>query len=54
MKYNILAEKSYAFSVRATRMYQYLLHTKKEYILSKQFVRAATSIGASVEEAIGA
>jgi four helix bundle protein len=54
LKYNILAEKSYAFSVRATRMYQYLLRSEKEYILSKQFVRAATSIGANIEEAIGA
>ena len=54
MKYNILAEKSYAFSVRATRMYQYLLREKREFMLSKQFVRAATSIGANIEEAIGA
>ena len=54
MKYNILAEKSYSFSVRATKMYQYLLFKKKEYVLSKQFVRAATSIGANIEEAIGA
>jgi four helix bundle protein len=54
MKYNILAEKSFAFSLRATRMYQYLLREKKEYVLSKQFVRAATSIGANIEEAIGA
>ena len=54
MKYNILAEKSFTFSLRATRMYQYLLREKKEYVLSKQFIRAATSIGANIEEAIGA
>ncbi len=54
MKYNILAEKSYAFSLRATRMYQYLLREKREFILSKQFERAATSIGANIEEGIGA
>ncbi len=35
-------------------MHQYLLRSKKEYILSKQFVRAATSICANIEEAIGA
>jgi four helix bundle protein len=53
MKYNILLDKGFAFSVRAIRMYQFLLK-KKEFVLSKQFVRSATGIGANNEEAVGA
>ena len=34
-------------------LYKTILREKKEYVLSKQFVRSATSIGANVEEAIG-
>jgi four helix bundle protein len=30
-----------------------LLEDKKEFVLSKQFLRCATSIGANVEESIG-
>jgi four helix bundle protein len=45
--------KSYAFAVRIVRLYQHLVATKKEYVLSKQVLRAGTSIGANVEEAIG-
>ena len=44
-------EKSFAFSVRAVRAYQHLASEKKEYVLSKQFLRSATSIGANVHEA---
>ena len=43
--------KSFAFSVRAVRAYQHLASEKKEYVLSKQFLRSATSIGANVHEA---
>lgn len=53
MKENVIQEKSYDFSVRAVQL-GYDLIEKKEYILSKQFIRSATSIGANVEEAIGA
>ena len=35
-------------------MYKYLIESKKEFVLSKQLLRSATSIGANVEEAIGA
>ena len=53
MKNNILQEKSYAFALRIIETYQYLCNDKKEYVLSKQLLRAGTSIGANVEEAIG-
>jgi four helix bundle protein len=46
--------KSFAFAVRAVKAYQYLIKERKEYVLSRQFLRSGTSIGANVEEAIGA
>ena len=51
MRENVILEKSFAFSVRAVRAYQHLASEKKEYVLSKQFLRSATSIGANVHEA---
>ena len=53
MKENILLEKSFAFSVRVVNAYKYLLREHKEYVLSKQFLRSGTSIGANAEEAVG-
>jgi four helix bundle protein len=47
---NILQEKSYAFALRAVRLYQYLTEQKKEYVLSKQLLRSGTAIGALVRE----
>lgn len=54
MTENIVQTKSYAFAVRIVRLYQHLVGEKKEYTLSKQVLRSGTSIGANVEEAIGA
>lgn len=51
---NPLKDKSYAFALRSIKLYQFLQKERKEYILSKQYLRSATSIGANVEEAIGA
>ena len=53
MKENVVQIKSYQFAVRIVKLYQYFLEQKKEYILSRQLVKAGTSIGANVEEAIG-
>ena len=53
-KDNVLQSKSFSFAVRVVKAYQYLVKTKSEYVLSKQFLRSGTSIGANVEEAIGA
>ncbi len=50
---NIVQEKSFAFAVRAVNAYKYLSAEKKEFVISKQFLRSATSIGANIEEAIG-
>ena len=51
LKENVILEKSFAFSVRIVRAYQHLSESKREYILSKQLLRSATSIGANVHEA---
>jgi len=53
MKENIIKEKSYAFALEIIETYK-KLGNKKEFILSKQLVRSGTSIGANIEEAIGA
>ena len=44
-------EKSRKFAVRAVRLYKYLCDDKREYVLSKQLLRAGTSIGANLAEA---
>lgn len=51
---NIIQIKSYDFAVRIVRLYKYFVTEKKEFVLSKQLLRSGTSIGANVEEAIGA
>lgn len=51
MKENICVEKSFDFAVRIVNLANYLKNTKKEYTLSKQLLRAGTSIGANVSEA---
>lgn len=45
--------KLFPFAVRVVKAYQYLIEEKKEFILSKQFVRSGTSVGANSEEAVG-
>ena len=51
MKENISVEKSFEFAVRIVNLSKYLTSTKKEYVLSKQLLRAGTSIGANISEA---
>ncbi|APA91145.1 MULTISPECIES: four helix bundle protein [Myroides] len=51
---NIIQIKSFKFAVRIIKVYQHLTTEKKEYILSKQLLRSGTSIGANIEETIGA
>ena len=51
MSENTVSEKSMRFSVRIVRLYHYLADRKKEYVLSKQILRAGTSIGANIAEA---
>ena len=51
---SIIAEKSLAFALRVVKLYKYLTEQKKEFVLSKQVLRSGTSVGANVEEALGA
>jgi four helix bundle protein len=52
-KENVVLDKSYAFAIKIVRLYQHLSNDKKEFMLSKQLLRAGTSIGANAEEAVG-
>lgn len=47
---NAVLEKSYAFALAGISLAR-KLQSLHEYVLSRQFVRAATSVGANVEEA---
>lgn len=51
MDQGTVMEKSLDFSVRIVNAYKYLNNEKKEYVMSKQFLRCGTSIGANVAEA---
>lgn len=53
MKENVLLDKSFAFALRTVNAYKFLVEEKREFILSKQFLRSGTSIGANVEESVG-
>lgn len=54
MKENIIQQKSYKFALKSVALYKKIILEKKEFVLSKQFLRSSTSIGANVEETIGA
>ena len=47
---NAIEEKSFQFAVRIVKLFRYLCDEKKEFILSKQLLRAGTSIGANIAE----
>ena len=51
MKKSLIKEKSYEFALAIIRLYKTLLK-QNEYVLSKQVLKAGTSIGANVEEAL--
>ncbi len=50
MKENLIRTKTFNFSLASIQLYKCLTE-EKEYIISKQLLRAATSIGANVVEA---
>lgn len=51
---NIILNKSYSFSLAIIDVYKKLTKEEKEFTLSKQLLRSGTSIGANIEEAVGA
>jgi four helix bundle protein len=53
MKHNLVQEKSFELAVSIVRFTRHL-EERKEYAISRQLIRSGTSIGANIEEAIGA
>jgi four helix bundle protein len=53
VKENVIQSKSYNFALAVISLYRSLCKTH-ESVLSKQLLRAGTSIGANVEEALAA
>ena len=52
-KDNIILDKTFDFALRIIELYKQMT-AQHEFILSKQLLRSATSIGANVEEATAA
>jgi len=50
----VIQKKSYDFALRMVHLARFLITEKQEFVLSKQILKSGTSIGANVEEAIGA
>lgn len=50
-KRSILKEKSFLFAVACVNLCKQLVEIKKEYILSKELLRAGASVGANISEA---
>jgi len=48
---NILKEKSYLFALMVIKAYKGIIVNHKEYVLSKQLLKAGTAIGALIREA---
>ena len=53
MKDNVIKDKTYGFALQVIKTYKKLASEQKEFVLSKQLLRSATSIGANIEEADG-
>ena len=54
MPESVLSTRSFAFALRAVKLYQFMLEEHREFVLSKQFLRAGTSIGANIQESVHA
>jgi four helix bundle protein len=54
MNESIVKKKSFELAIRGVNFYKFLISEKKEFVMSKQFLRSVTSIGANVREAINA
>jgi four helix bundle protein len=53
VKENLVQAKSLALAIKIIGTYKALL-AKREFVMSRQLLRSGTSIGANIEEAIGA
>ena len=52
MSESIVKSKSFDFAIKIVNTYKSLIFEKKEFVISKQFLRSGTSIGANTREAI--
>lgn len=50
MKENVVKNKSYEFAIQIVELYKILID-RKEFVLSKQLLRAGTTVGALIQEA---
>ena len=51
LKDNQLLDQSLSFAAHIIKLHDYLCKNKREFIISKQIIRSATSIGANINEA---
>jgi four helix bundle protein len=54
IKNDPLRDKTFLLAIRIVNLYRYLADDKKEYVMSKQVLRAGTNPGAMVREAANA
>lgn len=54
MSESIVKTKSFELAVRGVNFYKWLVAERKEFVMSKQFSRSITSVGANVREAVNA
>jgi len=54
MSESIIKNKSFELGISGVNFYNYLVSEKKEFVMSKQFLRSITSVGANVREAVNA
>lgn len=54
MSESIIKIKSFELAISGVNFYKYLVSEKKEFVMSKQFLRSITSVGANVREAVNA
>jgi len=52
MSESIVKTKSFELAVRGVNFYKWFVSEKKEFVISKQFLRSVTSVGANVREAV--
>ena len=54
MSESIVKTKSFELAIRGVNFYKWLVSEKKEFVMSKQFLRSITSVGANVRETVNA
>ena len=54
MRQNVIKEKSFQFAVNAVNLFKTIQEQRREFVLTKQFLRSGTSIGANIREGINA